>query len=216
MNVATAGDANARTAFLVLLLPSQQRAHFLRLIKKPRALPRIRSLVGRPPFSFLLPEDEGLYFRIEPCTSCIAPLDYCVRFVPCFANYCFFSLAGILRAQAVAAGRVNTFKVRPAASDVGTGQFSDALGRGYRIIAKEFEDISALAWYEPFTQTLKNAAFLLKTHRAARSSISSSRHTHTCSHTPIHSPVLPRDPLSPARARFWHVLSTSASFRELD
>ena len=59
-NVSVSGDSNARMAFFTLLPVPEQRLVFLRFIKRQSFWPRIRSLVGSPPFSFLLQEDEGL------------------------------------------------------------------------------------------------------------------------------------------------------------
>ena len=59
-NTSIEGDAGAKAAFAVLLLQEQQRAFFLQLVRDQRFWPRLRSLVGAPPYGFLLPEDEGL------------------------------------------------------------------------------------------------------------------------------------------------------------
>ncbi len=59
-NTHIAGDYNARQAFNVLLSPAEQRAFFQQIIADRRYWPRIKSLIGNPPFSFLLPEDEIL------------------------------------------------------------------------------------------------------------------------------------------------------------
>ena len=59
-NTSIEGDAGAKAAFAVLLLQEQQRAFFLQLVRDRRFWPRLRSLVGAPPYGFLLPEDEGL------------------------------------------------------------------------------------------------------------------------------------------------------------
>ena len=59
-NKDVAGDYVARQAFNVLLAPTEQRAFFQQLVADQRYWPRIKSLVGNPPFSFLLPEDESL------------------------------------------------------------------------------------------------------------------------------------------------------------
>lgn len=59
-NSVIAGDYGARQAFNALLSPGEQRAFFRQLVSDPRYWPRIRALVGSPPFTFLLPEDEGL------------------------------------------------------------------------------------------------------------------------------------------------------------
>lgn len=59
-NTHIAGDYNARQAFNVLLSPVEQRAFFQQIIADRRYWPRIKSLIGNPPFSFLLPEDEML------------------------------------------------------------------------------------------------------------------------------------------------------------
>lgn len=54
------GDHNARQAFNLLLSPIEQRTFFRQIVSDRRYWPRIRALVGMPPFSFLMPEDEGL------------------------------------------------------------------------------------------------------------------------------------------------------------
>ena len=59
-NEPTAGDARVREAFCALLPPDVQRRFFLRIIGDRRYWPRLRTLIGSPPYSFLLPEDEGV------------------------------------------------------------------------------------------------------------------------------------------------------------
>ena len=59
-NKVIAGDYGARQAFNALLSPAEQRAFFQQIIADRRYWPRIKTLIGNPPFSFLLPEDEGL------------------------------------------------------------------------------------------------------------------------------------------------------------
>lgn len=59
-NTAIAGDVGARTAFLLLLTDAQQRDLFLKTASRSANWPRIKSLVGSPPFKFLLPEDAGV------------------------------------------------------------------------------------------------------------------------------------------------------------
>lgn len=58
-NVPVQGDAVARTAFQLLLTDEQQRALFLQLASSPVAWPRLRSLIGAPPYNFLRSEDAG-------------------------------------------------------------------------------------------------------------------------------------------------------------
>ena len=53
-NVAIEGDSAARAAFLMLLTDAQQRELFIGFGKDQRAWPRIKPLVGSPPFHFLL------------------------------------------------------------------------------------------------------------------------------------------------------------------
>ena len=60
INTAIPGDAQARDAFLTLLPPEEQRALFLARVGNRRFWPRIRSLVGAPPYTFLRDEDEGV------------------------------------------------------------------------------------------------------------------------------------------------------------
>ena len=59
-NEAVEGDARVRDAFWALLSPEDQRAFFLKIIGKCRFWPRLRTLVGTPPYSFLRSEDEGV------------------------------------------------------------------------------------------------------------------------------------------------------------
>jgi hypothetical protein len=59
-NSVIAGDYNARQAFNALLSPGEQRSFFRQIVSDSRYWPRIRALIGSPPFTFLLPEDEGL------------------------------------------------------------------------------------------------------------------------------------------------------------
>ena len=54
------GDLRVRQAFRLVLSPAEQRAFFHAIVRDQRYWPRIKSLFGSPPFSFLLPEDEGL------------------------------------------------------------------------------------------------------------------------------------------------------------
>ena len=59
-NEPTTGDASARMSFLSLLPLSEQRAVFLSLTRRAAVWPRIRTLVGAPPYSFLRPEDDQI------------------------------------------------------------------------------------------------------------------------------------------------------------
>ena len=59
-NKGIAGDYGARQAFNTLLSPAEQRNFFRQISSDRRYWPRIKSLIGSPPYSFLLPEDEGL------------------------------------------------------------------------------------------------------------------------------------------------------------
>lgn len=59
-NQSIGGDASARAAFLLLLTDAQKRELFLKLANNSASWPRIRSLVGAPPFHFLLPHDAGV------------------------------------------------------------------------------------------------------------------------------------------------------------
>lgn len=54
------GDVRVRQAFRLALRPSEQRAFFHAIVRDQRYWPRVKSLFGNPPFSFLLPEDEWL------------------------------------------------------------------------------------------------------------------------------------------------------------
>ena len=59
-NTEISGDRHARQAFRLALYPSEQRAFFQGVVRDVRYWPRIKSLFGNPPYTFLLPQDEGL------------------------------------------------------------------------------------------------------------------------------------------------------------
>jgi hypothetical protein len=59
-NEGVQGDAAARDAFLTLLPTFDQRILFLQMIRSTRFWPRIRTLVGSPPFSFLHEQDDAV------------------------------------------------------------------------------------------------------------------------------------------------------------
>lgn len=59
-NEPTRGDGEARAAFLSLLPPDRQRQLFLALVRRVKAWPRIRTLIGSPPFSFLGSQDDNV------------------------------------------------------------------------------------------------------------------------------------------------------------
>lgn len=59
-NQSITGDSSARTAFLLLLNDSQQRRLFLEFASRPVTWPRIKPLIGSPPFHFLMPQDAGV------------------------------------------------------------------------------------------------------------------------------------------------------------
>lgn len=58
INTPVAGDAEARAAFWLLLHIEIQRSIFLNRCKNQKFWPRIRTLIGSPPFSFLNPTDD--------------------------------------------------------------------------------------------------------------------------------------------------------------
>ena len=59
-NTPADGDSNARSAFLLLLTDAQQRELFMKVGKEPKSWPRLKTLVGSPPYNFLLPQDAGM------------------------------------------------------------------------------------------------------------------------------------------------------------
>ena len=59
-NAAADGDAFAKRQFLGLLPPHAQRRVFLKFARRNAFWPRIRTLCGAPPFTFLRSEDDGL------------------------------------------------------------------------------------------------------------------------------------------------------------
>lgn len=56
-NVPIHGDAVARMAFQLLLTDEQQRTLFMQLASSRSAWPRLRSLIGAPPYNFLRSDD---------------------------------------------------------------------------------------------------------------------------------------------------------------
>lgn len=54
------GDNAARSAFLLLLTDTQQRELFLSIAESSANWPRIRPLMGAPPYHFLRPEDASI------------------------------------------------------------------------------------------------------------------------------------------------------------
>lgn len=59
-NAHVRGDGAARTAFLTLLPPDEQRRFFLQTVQRRAMWPRVRSLFGTPPYSFLRPQDANV------------------------------------------------------------------------------------------------------------------------------------------------------------
>lgn len=59
-NAGVQGDAAARSAFLTILPTTDQRTVFLDMAKNQRFWPRIKTLVGSPPFYFLYEQDDGV------------------------------------------------------------------------------------------------------------------------------------------------------------
>lgn len=59
-NTSADGDGQAKAAFLTLLPPEEQRKIFLKFCGSRSFWPRIRTLVGIPPYTFLLPEDSTI------------------------------------------------------------------------------------------------------------------------------------------------------------
>jgi hypothetical protein len=57
-NASIPGDNQVRTAFYLLLEPTEQRSFFLRISRDRQYWPRLRGLMGTPPYAFLRPEDE--------------------------------------------------------------------------------------------------------------------------------------------------------------
>ena len=59
-NEGVEGDSTARNLFLSFLPAHDQRAFFLTMIRNSRFWPRIRTLAGAPPFTFLRAEDDDI------------------------------------------------------------------------------------------------------------------------------------------------------------
>lgn len=56
-NQPISGDSGARAAFLLLLADGQRRDLFLQIASRSISWPRLRPLVGAPPYNFLMPHD---------------------------------------------------------------------------------------------------------------------------------------------------------------
>jgi hypothetical protein len=74
-NEGTFGDGDAKRAFWMLLDMQTQRLVFIQQCRSTAFWPRIRSLIGSPPFSFLLPRDDALLnpSGIRPNRAHMAP-----------------------------------------------------------------------------------------------------------------------------------------------
>jgi hypothetical protein len=59
-NEPIAGDSSARTAFQMLLTDAQQRELFLHTASNQRSWPRLKALIGAPPYHFLMPQDAAV------------------------------------------------------------------------------------------------------------------------------------------------------------
>ena len=59
-NTSIKGDSASRTAFLLLLTDGQQRDLFLATASDQRSWPRLKTLVGSPPYHFLMPQDAAI------------------------------------------------------------------------------------------------------------------------------------------------------------
>jgi hypothetical protein len=59
-NQSTYGDSRAKEAFWMILAPEEQRDVFINFWKRSEFWPRIKTLVGIPPFSFLKPGDNSI------------------------------------------------------------------------------------------------------------------------------------------------------------
>jgi hypothetical protein len=59
-NTSMPGDSEARSAFNAVLGLATQRTVFLQHVRNRRFWPRVRSLIGVPPYAFLKPEDDDV------------------------------------------------------------------------------------------------------------------------------------------------------------
>ena len=59
-NLAMDGDSASRSAFLLLLSDAQQRRLFLATASNQRSWPRLKTLIGAPPYHFLMPQDAAI------------------------------------------------------------------------------------------------------------------------------------------------------------
>lgn len=76
-NTETPGDTRVRQAFRLLLHSSEQRNFFRSIVRDARYWPRLKTLIGNPPYTFLLPQDDGLLRAGGICRnrSHLAPMD---------------------------------------------------------------------------------------------------------------------------------------------
>jgi len=114
INTPINGDREAKTAFHQLLNSTQKRALFIKFCKGTNFWPRVKGLVGNPPYSFLGPEDAGV---LNP--------------------------AGISRGRANMAKNEGVMPILTT-SEIGNGHYSDNFDRRYAVRASETQVQNAL------------------------------------------------------------------------
>jgi hypothetical protein len=110
-NEAAPGDAEVKTVFSLLLTPAMKREFFLKLVKRHEYWPRLRTLVGSPPYTFLLLGDNDL-----------------------------LNARGITQNRANMAAQNKEYNNISNSHEIGSGQYSDEHGRRYSVVTVEGSD----------------------------------------------------------------------------
>ena len=106
-NEAAPGDDEVKRSFSLLLSPAMKREFFLKLVKRHQYWPRLRTLVGSPPYSFLMEQDNQL-----------------------------LNARGITRNRANMAIQNKDHNISNS-YEIGSGQYSDEDGRRYSVVTVE-------------------------------------------------------------------------------
>ena len=106
-NEAAPGDDEVKRSFSLLLSPAMKREFFLKLVKRHQYWPRLRTLVGSPPYSFLMEQDNQL-----------------------------LNARGITRNRTNMAIQNKDHNISNS-YEIGSGQYSDEDGRRYTVVLAE-------------------------------------------------------------------------------
>ena len=107
-NEAAPGDDEAKRSFSLLLTPAMKREFFLKLVKRHEYWPRLRTLVGSPPYSFLMEQDNDL-----------------------------LNARGITANRTNMSTQNKNYNNISNSYEIGSGQYSDEDGRRYSVVTVE-------------------------------------------------------------------------------